>query len=375
LFWAIFLPWGARYSVDSISNPSSEKSFFGVAVLGYLMLQFSLYFFSALMKTSPEWRTEGSALYFALNIDQMTWPVGKWLLGFPGLLKFLSLSTFYIELISPFLLLIPFKSNFFRMIFFILICSLHLCIASVLYVGLFYLIGVVTVIGLLSGSAMDIMEAKFKSFRRFAFLMFNGFSQLFNSLISFQLKIKINLPAFLSYQFKLFKNGFLYFVICFNLLWCIGNLPGANFKVNQNFHWFAYMFRLDQDWGMFAPEVFKEDGWYIYEAELEKNSKDSNRKIFIDINRDGKIVDYKKPENIIALFQDDRWRKFGEVWPREPDKVKKEFCRYLKNKWNTNNPNRRIANLNIVYMKEITKKNYIPSTPERTVVCDCENWN
>ena len=60
LFWALFLPWGTRYSLDIIlqNKPARVLLFPG---LGYLLLIASVYFFTALLKSGDEWTKEGSA--------------------------------------------------------------------------------------------------------------------------------------------------------------------------------------------------------------------------------------------------------------------------------------------------------------------------
>ena len=64
-------------------------------------------FRSALLKSGPEWRSEGTALYYAFNFDQFALPLGKALLGFPGLLKALTFASWFLELLGGFILLIP----------------------------------------------------------------------------------------------------------------------------------------------------------------------------------------------------------------------------------------------------------------------------
>ena len=85
LLWAIFLPTATVWSLDS--QLKGEKlttyRYFGAENIGYILLLFSLYFFSALMKHSAEWYTQGTALYYALSIDQMVYPLGRALYAYP----------------------------------------------------------------------------------------------------------------------------------------------------------------------------------------------------------------------------------------------------------------------------------------------------
>lgn len=82
------------------------------------------------------------------------------------------------------------------------------------------------------------------------------------------------------------------FFFLYSLLWSVGTLPQAKYQINKQMKGLGYFLRLDTYWGMFAPTVFKDDGWYV----LEATKKDSSR---IDINRNGQAVDYQKPTNIV----------------------------------------------------------------------------
>ena len=130
--------------------------------------------------------------------------------------------------------------------------------------------------------------------------------------------------------------------------------------------WFGYLFRVDQHWGMFAPAVFKDDGWYI----LEGTTKDGR---LLDLNRAGAPVRYAKPKSIVALFRNDRWRKYSEnylfvsnAWMRPC------YCNYLLRIWHENPAHAPLRTLSVVYMKEVSLPDYHLSKPVREVLCECE---
>jgi hypothetical protein len=56
---------------------------------------------------------------------------------------------------------------------------------------------------------------------------------------------------------------------------------------------------------MFAPAVFKDDGWYILEGTTTTGK-------VIDLNHGGAPVTYQKPASVVSLFKNDRWRKYSE---------------------------------------------------------------
>ena len=77
LFWAMFLPLGARYSVDAAldKNPSVPRSLCNLACAAILLQMTFMYFFSFILKDGSTWN-DGTALYYALSVDQLTRPLG-----------------------------------------------------------------------------------------------------------------------------------------------------------------------------------------------------------------------------------------------------------------------------------------------------------
>src|SRR5262249_6231160 len=115
------------------------------ALMGQVAL---LYWFSALLKRSPEWWTEGSAVYFALSLDQFSTSVGRFLLHFPHLLRSLNYLTLAIELIAPVLLFSPVWSGPARAAGILLLALLQLGLAASMHLGPFPLVALVALIPL-----------------------------------------------------------------------------------------------------------------------------------------------------------------------------------------------------------------------------------
>ena len=79
-FWAMFLPLGARYSVDMALDRRTRElpnAWFSVATLALLVQGMSVYFFSALLKSDPQWIPDGTAVYYALQLDYLVTPFGQ----------------------------------------------------------------------------------------------------------------------------------------------------------------------------------------------------------------------------------------------------------------------------------------------------------
>jgi len=140
-FIAIFLPIGALYSVDSaLREPGKEKpkfAHFSTPGLALIVQVAMVYTFAVLLKTAPEWRRDFSAVYYALQIQQMSTPLGRLLLHFPKLLPWLARGTLGQEGAIPLLLLTPFLAGPARLLGVVLIILLHVALGFSIRLGHF----------------------------------------------------------------------------------------------------------------------------------------------------------------------------------------------------------------------------------------------
>lgn len=366
LFWSLFLPLGKKYSVDSKQLVEEEKSLnvFSAGSIGFMILVFSVYFFSAILKTSTEWRSEGTAIYYALSLDQMTLPLGKVLLQFPLLCKVLTHFVYWTEVLAPCLFFIPYKNNLFRTIGIILLIAMHFGIGMTLFVGLFFLIGISTLIGMLPSSTVDKLLVKIPiGLKKGRVLSFSAkVLPDISSVRSVYAKVIQSLTNFYTETLLTFT---LIFIMCVCIIWNLGNITGTGLTVSGPFKRMAYFLRIDQNWGMFSPGVFKDDGWFILEGTTPEKRK-------IDIYKGGITSSAKKPENILKYIKDDRWRKYEENYIMiDNTYIRSYYCRYLISNWNRKYADNTIDSLHIIYMKERTLPDYKTSVATREVLCSC----
>ncbi len=148
MFWAMFLPLGACYSVDSALNSSTNplpKRILSGATFALTLQVYYIYAFSALFKTTSEiWWPELNAVYYALHFDQYAASLGQFLLNFPVLLPISTFITLVLEWIGPLFLLVPFKTTFFRCATIITFILLHIGFGLTLHIGLFPALGIFT---------------------------------------------------------------------------------------------------------------------------------------------------------------------------------------------------------------------------------------
>lgn len=150
LFWAIFLPLGARFSIDSALNSPNlsddepwTQRVFSVGSVALLLQICLVYLITAGLKSHPRWWIDGTAIWYALNVDQFTTPLGKSLLSFPGLLKVSTYYTIYLEALGPLLLFVPYRNGPIRTVVTFLFMGLHAGFLLFMELGLFPYISMV----------------------------------------------------------------------------------------------------------------------------------------------------------------------------------------------------------------------------------------
>lgn len=93
LFWAIFLPIGEIFSLDSILWPKNKNldknggnrhtEVLGVAAMCFTVQIYIMYFTAHFHKSAPEWRELGAATWMALQLDFFRTWVGDIFMLFP----------------------------------------------------------------------------------------------------------------------------------------------------------------------------------------------------------------------------------------------------------------------------------------------------
>ena len=142
LFWSLFLPLGACYSVDRALDPTPPERLptrvLSVGSAALLLQVGMVYWFAAVLKNDPSWRTEGTAVYYALSIPQFVTPLGMFLREFPLLLKAMTFATVVVEGIGPFLAFLPGRAGpLIRTLTVFGFIGFHFALGACLTLGLF----------------------------------------------------------------------------------------------------------------------------------------------------------------------------------------------------------------------------------------------
>jgi len=146
LFWGMFLPLGARCSVDSALANSTDSAktddphhrSMGSIALGIQIIL--IYWVSAFFKIGqPVWLQDGAGIFYALHVDYLATQTGHWFREAfsPGTLSILSYATLFAEFFVVIPLICTRLRSHWRMLAIGAIVAMHVMFSMVLEVGIF----------------------------------------------------------------------------------------------------------------------------------------------------------------------------------------------------------------------------------------------
>ena len=115
MFWSMWLPLGQRWSLDARQTLAADDAraprppgrVGGLAAWAITAQWTALYWVSVMHKDGLAWRAEGTAVYYALQLDDFVTPLGRWLGQRPSWSAPLTAMTLALELAAPALLWAP----------------------------------------------------------------------------------------------------------------------------------------------------------------------------------------------------------------------------------------------------------------------------
>ena len=324
LFWSIFLPLSQEVPQEAAKKEGRYCSAFSAAVL----IQVSLaYVFTALLKTDPSWRITGTAISAALRLEHLTTSVGRALLEWTMTLRAATHFVYYLEMLGPFLVFLPWNNRRVREVTIAAFIAMHLGIAVTMNVGLFPWVSIVGWIPFIPSETLDAFQGAITA----------GRSQAPHS------PTLTEAPSL--------RSGILVQALVFCLLADViaWNVRGLNGRMDdEKLHLYDIPLRLvqlDQQWFMFAPRPSDIVGWYVAEAALNDGS-------LVDIMNGGESVSRERPQFISQRYIDFRWRKFLiDLQRPQLEKCRQPLAVYLKNSWDRQHPPpRRIQRLTVYFV-------------------------
>lgn len=383
LFWSMLLPLGAHWAIDS-QRPASQRSlsmrFLSFGTIGIFMQIAFMYWFTAALKSSPIWLSEGTALYYATGAEQITRPFGEFLHQFPALLKLLTHASLGLEVVAPILLFFPIFTGPVRTFAVASIMAFHLGIFVVMDVGIFPWTSSLAMVCFLPGwfwdsalpKAQAVPRERFASFRRVQDVATGPVHAFWNGLRGgghagalARFSSSEDGPGAIGHEYaegtsaqaseppavvtgppssdgkprvlesSWLTNLFAAFCLIFVFGWNMASvsaftMPGESRPV-------AYGLGLYQQWNMFAPRPPRATIWYVVRGVL-RDGQEVNLLtpiIYDDLNMVSQLS-WEQPENIVGdYYKDKYWRKYLESIGVDGDKDnQREFAAYTCRTWN-----------------------------------------
>lgn len=343
LFWGLFLPLGARWSLDARRRAAPPLAgadrVASLATLALLVQVALVYAFTVLNRTGPTW-WDGRALEQALHFDQFASRAGVWLRESGAPLAGLTHAAIWFEGLGFLPLFVPFANGPLRTLTAFLFVGFHATLAVLFNIGLFPLVFSVAWLGLLP---TWFWERLGPAFRRGGGLRVRLGAGDALAAVALVLVLLSNLST-------------------------LQRDPRVPYETPAWARPAEWLY-VDQLWALFAPDPPRYDGWYA----------------FLGVQADGAQVDpfwnrpwrgpdaLAKPE-VVSETMNVRWREFFFALQRDArDPRWTSFGRWLCRRWNeTHAGPERLDRAYVYFVEETTGGGPRPDRILTLLVHACE---
>lgn len=277
LFFGIFLPLGARFSLDARRRGRPASNWTASLPSAALLLQIALmYVATGLAKSGATW-SNGTALGFALELEQYHSALSPWLREQTWLHAPLTHATRWFEILGPLLPFVPWRNGLFRMLAFLAFVGFHLGLAAFLDIGPFPIMCIAAWFAFLPSELFD--------------RWLPALSARFTPAPGGPLRVSTPRWA------QLGAGAALLYVV----LEITADASGA--RLPSAVRGMGTALRLTQSWQMFAPNPSRSDAWLVVDGRLAGGGS---------VNPwTGAAVSLAKPDDIPATTPGFRWRLYG----------------------------------------------------------------
>lgn len=316
LFWTLFLPTNVVWSIDAWQSESKKNDswkYASIATMGIMLQVVFMYFFTGVAKLNAFWLS-GDAVEYALNLEMSVRPLGRWLAGFPIVLKLATYATVFAEIMILFLVFVPKINHLNRGMMLGFFLSLHIGIWMTMSIGLFSLTAIVAWIVFFPSDVFNTFFGEPVGYTEKNF--YQGNSTVLNRMANIIAAVFLVLSVAQNLSQAVFSS---------NQATTL-DLIGRSTMTTQQFHMFA------------EPPLFSP--WFEYNAQLDGGER-------VDIfypQRGNTIV---KPESVFNYMQTQNWRRIhwnlitNPVHPPETEliyqQIRKRLLEVIVERWDRKN--------------------------------------
>lgn len=336
LFWSLFMPLGARYSIDSILNSSKEKlpeKVFSMGTVGLFAQVAFIYWFTALLKLKyPEW-LDGTAIFYSLKESQYAKPFAITLLNYPDLLKILTLAVLWFEIIGPFFLAFPFFTIPLRIATSLGLITLQMSFFLCFEVGFFPWSCSIAMLSFFPGTTWEKIYSrlnKILTLDSFQFFV-NVIKTTYTKVSTSQMFKPFFVERTVNIKTPLILNVVAAFFVVYIFFWNLGTVY-PKYSIPNKFSSIGYALVIGQHWFMFAPPV-KFGCWPTFPGRLKDET-------IIDVHN-SKPLTWERPALPSQVYKNQRWQTYVinlTILPNILNANIYHYATYLCNNWNKRHP-------------------------------------
>lgn len=314
LFWAIWLPWGERYSWDARGQASPDTVVLSAASVGWCLQMTCLYLFAALHKIHPVWLTEKTAVVYALSIDCHASRWADTLLAYPDVLRWLSPWVVRGEALLALAILLPWPAA--RRAALLLAALMHWSFGLFLEIGIFRF---TPWIGLIAMTPWPSRGHRSEPLALRDHLVRPLSAPLLGLCL---LTWAINFEGLGKGERVLLEPGI---------------LRASRWLTNT------------QHWGVFAGPGLENGGWFAIKVTTSQGET-------FDAWQSDRPFQERKPVLVSATFPDDRWRKWMMNLPGAPENspFRERFAAWCLEQWNRRHPESPAQRVEVYQVLEVT---------------------
>ena len=366
LLWSIFLPLGARWSIDARRRRMlTSNAHLSVASAAILIQLFLMYAFSGVFKLNDAW-FEGHALQSSLSMDMFAKPLAGALLEHPAALDAATVVIPWLEIGCALLLFVPWATLRFRVAALVLLAGFHVSIEFLLETGAFQVLSLSALLLFVPGSWWERLASTP------ALHLFRARSGTEPSPAA---RDVLDEPAMGTFVHDI-SQTLAALLLIYVVLWNVCTLTTREYAREHSADWMSetedgvFRYRmflpgyaverrlgrigwvgraagLHQQWNMFEEGGGTLDGWHVVIGTLENGERIS----LLEGGRAYEGATHPKPECASALYASTRWRTCFK-YMIEANRAHELLANVLAREWNRDHPELPIRELEILHVQE-----------------------
>ena len=345
LFWAMFLPLGARWSVDSqhANGQRTRTHVRSVAAAALLLQVVIMYSTNAAFKLSGDVWLQGEGLEYVFSLGQFTVLLGDVIGSYSAVLQVLDYLWLGMIVLSFLLIVLP---GLWRTGFVFLFVTMHPGMLLTMRIDLFPLISIAGLLPFLPTPFWDRVAPRLARYRPVAAL-----DQICQNLAgTLPVVTSAGVPPSVSQWRNRLETVvpllFLVLIVLWNIQFLGYSQVYGHDVVSEEAESVIDVTRTDQYWNMFAPDPLSTDGWIVAPGQLENGSR-------VDAFHGGP-VQWDRPADISETYPTARWRKYLVGLWRDDTVDRRYFTEYLCRRWNDQHETE-LENVTVYFMEQPTR--------------------